>query len=106
MSRPQFWEEFFLLKVRPPTHTIPPTVVHNEQVNVEYLSNRLDGLEAQQLLGLKVCPHTTVRPAHSLYPPLQKVLNQLFIQACRTLQADDNMIRNINALQVIMTPHH
>ncbi|XP_064382757.1 armadillo-like helical domain-containing protein 3 [Halichondria panicea] len=66
VSRPQFWEEFFLLKV-----------------NVEYLSNRLDGLEAQQLLSLK------------------KVLNQLFIQACRTLQADDNMIRNINALQTL-----
>jgi len=24
----------------------------------------------------------------------------VFVQACRTLQADDNMIRNINALQV------
>lgn len=32
---------------------------------------------------------------------LQKVFNLLFIQCCRTLQIDDNMIRNINALQVM-----
>ena len=28
------------------------------------------------------------------------MFNLLFIQCCRTLQVDDNMIRNINALQV------
>lgn len=31
------------------------------------------------------------------------MLNLLFVQCCRTLQTDDNMIRNINALQVHVT---
>ena len=30
----------------------------------------------------------------------QENINNLFIHCCRTLQTDDNMIRNINALQV------
>ena len=59
VSIPQFWEEFFLLKVRPHTHYTSHTQTH-VQVNVEYLSKRLDGLEAQQLLALKVRPHNTV----------------------------------------------
>ncbi len=33
---------------------------------------------------------------------LQNVFNLLFVQCCRTLQVDDNMIRNINALQVTL----
>ena len=31
---------------------------------------------------------------------LQKSLSLLFVQCCRTLELDDNVIRNINALQV------
>ena len=39
-------------------------------------------------------------------PFLQKSLSLLFVQCCRTLQLDDNLIRSINALQVCKLLHY
>ncbi len=90
----------------PPPHTHTYTRTSNlcMQVNVEYMTNKLDQLEAQELITLKVGVAVGVVWLSSLPSHMQKVLNRVFVQSCRTLQVDDNMIRTVNALQVSSVP--
>lgn len=53
------------------------------KANVEFISKTVNEMSPSALLAIKGS------------------LNSLFIQCCRVLQSDDNMIRNINALQTL-----
>ena len=62
-------------------------------------------LTIQQLITLKVIIISLC--VFVFFPTLllfviyfQETFNMLFVQCCRALQTDDNMIRNINAMQV------